>query len=188
MAERSNNSYNLDFAYNPQSKTKAELEVMSKIKALNTLIFEITQKSPKQFRFSLVSRMQNLSLDLLEAIYRVNDTYIDMRIIKDMNKSIEHAKRAGAADGDGELKLFFMNKQFRLKLARADKLQERVEKRLDFSQSAMTDLKLLDYLVTLSESCGCITSRQRERLVRAMYEVRMLLGAYIKSDRRRFGG
>lgn len=36
----------------------------------------VTQKTPKQFRFTFVSRLQNLSLDVIEKLYRANDTFV----------------------------------------------------------------------------------------------------------------
>jgi len=55
---------------------KSELLVVTKAKELCTYIITITQKSPKQFRFTLVSRLQNLSLDVIENIYYANDIFI----------------------------------------------------------------------------------------------------------------
>lgn len=157
---------------------------MSKAKALVGLIFEITEKSPKHFRFTIVSKMQNLSIEILSDIYRANDTYIDMKIISDMNKSIAHAQQA-EKNVDDE-RMFFKNKLFELKLARAMKIEERVSKRLDYSYTAMTNIKLLDYFTELSAERGCITKKQQERLAKQIYDVRNLLGAFIKSDRKRY--
>lgn len=36
----------------------------------------ITQKSPKQFRFSLIWRMQGYVLDIVEELYYANDIYV----------------------------------------------------------------------------------------------------------------
>ena len=54
----------------------SELTVITKTKDLCSYVITITQKSPKQFRFTFVSRMQNLSLDVIEYLYRANDTFI----------------------------------------------------------------------------------------------------------------
>ncbi len=131
---------------------------MSKAKALAGLVFEITEKSPKRFRFTLVSRMQNLALEIVTGIYRANDTYIDMKLVKDMNKSITHAQKAEKAAE--EERIFFKNKLFELKLARATKIEERVSKRLDYSYGALTNIKLLDYLTELS---GVTTETQSHK-------------------------
>ena len=55
---------------------KSELNVITKSKDLCTYIFNITDKSPKRFRFTLVSKIQNLSLSIIEKIYRANEIFI----------------------------------------------------------------------------------------------------------------
>lgn len=56
--------------------TEKELYVITKAKELCTYVVTITEKSPKKFRFTFVGRMQNLSLDVIENLYRANDVYI----------------------------------------------------------------------------------------------------------------
>ena len=55
---------------------KSDLLVVTKAKELCSYIMTVTQKSPKQFRFTFVSRLQNLSLDVIENIYYANEIYI----------------------------------------------------------------------------------------------------------------
>ena len=55
---------------------KNELTVIMKAKDLCTYIVTVTQKSPKQFRFTFVSRLQNLAMDVIENIYRANEVFI----------------------------------------------------------------------------------------------------------------
>jgi len=50
--------------------------VVTKAKELCTYIITVTQKSPKQFRFTFVSRLQNIALDVIENIYYANEIYI----------------------------------------------------------------------------------------------------------------
>lgn len=45
---------------------------MTKTKDLAKYVITITEKSPKKFRFTLVVRMQNYCLDIIEAIYFAN--------------------------------------------------------------------------------------------------------------------
>lgn len=52
------------------------LFVITKAKDLCSYVFVITDKSPKKFRFTFVSRMQNLSLDIVEYLFRANDVYV----------------------------------------------------------------------------------------------------------------
>ena len=55
---------------------QSELTVITKAKDLCSYVMTVTQKSPKQFRFTFTSRLQNLSLDVIEALYRANDTFV----------------------------------------------------------------------------------------------------------------
>jgi hypothetical protein len=47
-----------------------------KAKDLCSYIVTVTQKSPKQFRFTFVSRLQSLAMDVIENIYRANEVFI----------------------------------------------------------------------------------------------------------------
>lgn len=53
-----------------------ELFVITKAKELAAYVLTITDKSPKKFRFTLVSRMQNLVLNVIEYLLRANDVYV----------------------------------------------------------------------------------------------------------------
>jgi len=55
---------------------KNELTVIKKAKDLCSYIVTVTQKSPKQFRFTFVSRLQNMAMDVIENIYRANEVFI----------------------------------------------------------------------------------------------------------------
>lgn len=55
---------------------QSELTVITKAKDLCGYVLATTEKSPKRFRFTLVSRMQNLALDMIERIYRANEVYM----------------------------------------------------------------------------------------------------------------
>ena len=57
-------------------KQQSELTVITKAKDLCSYIVTVTEKSPKRFRFTFVSRMQNLSLNVIEKLYRANDVYV----------------------------------------------------------------------------------------------------------------
>ena len=54
----------------------SELLVIIKAKDLGNYVFTVTDKSPKKFRFSLISRMQNLALSAVENLYRANMVYV----------------------------------------------------------------------------------------------------------------
>ena len=53
------------------SQNQSELIVITKAKELCSYVMTVTQKSPKHFRFTFVTRMQNL--------YRANDTFVSGR-------------------------------------------------------------------------------------------------------------
>ncbi len=56
--------------------TQSELQVITHAKKLCSYVMTITQKSPKQFRFSLVGRMQGYVLDVMEELYYANDIFV----------------------------------------------------------------------------------------------------------------
>ena len=61
---------------------KSELGVITKSKDLCAYIMTVTDKSPKRFRFTLVSRLQNYALDVIENLIMANELYVapgDMR-------------------------------------------------------------------------------------------------------------
>ncbi len=49
-----------------------EMAVFVHAKKLSEYIFVITEKSPKKLRWSIVSRLQNCSVDIVENLYRAN--------------------------------------------------------------------------------------------------------------------
>ena len=73
---------------------QSELAVITKAKDLCSYIMTVTQKSPKQFRFTFVSRMQNLSLDVIESLYRANDVYITKANNANIEKRREYQRQA----------------------------------------------------------------------------------------------
>ena len=57
-------------------KQHSELAVITKAKELCSYIILVTDKSPKRFRFTLVSRMQNYALDVIENLYMANEVFV----------------------------------------------------------------------------------------------------------------
>lgn len=55
---------------------QSELQVITYAKKLSSYVMTITQKSPKQFRFSVVGKMQTYVLDIVEELYYANDIYV----------------------------------------------------------------------------------------------------------------
>ena len=58
------------------ARTQSELQVITFAKNLCSYVMTIKQKSPKQFRFSLIGRMQGYVLDIVEELYYANDIYV----------------------------------------------------------------------------------------------------------------
>ncbi len=71
-----------------------KLTVIIKAKDLCSYIMTVTQKPPKQFRSTSTSRLQNLSLDVIEALYRANDTFVTKENVSAREKRIEFQHRA----------------------------------------------------------------------------------------------
>ena len=73
---------------------QSELTVITKAKDLCSYVMTVTQKSPKQFRFTFTSRLQNLSLDVIEALYRANDTFVTKENPSSRDKRLEFQHQA----------------------------------------------------------------------------------------------
>lgn len=71
-------------------KKENELGVIIKSRKLIEYIFTITEKSPKKFRFSMVSRLHNSALSALEHLIRANEIYV-----KDKTQTGLYQKRLG---------------------------------------------------------------------------------------------
>ena len=57
-------------------RKQSELTVITKARDLCSYVMTITQKIPKQFRFTFVSRLQNLALSAIENLFRANDVFV----------------------------------------------------------------------------------------------------------------
>lgn len=126
-------------------KGKSELTVVTRAKDLCSYIMTVTQKCPKNFRYTYVSRLQNLAMDVIENIFRANDTFVSKGDVRTYNI------------------------------------------RLEFQHKALTDLKLLAYFSLLAMEQKCILPKQFEQISRMATDCQNLLGAWILSDKRRFG-
>ncbi len=66
---RSRKPFRLKNFDSPRDK---EMAVFTHAKKLSEYIFVITEKSPKKFRWSIISRLQNSSVEIVENLYRAN--------------------------------------------------------------------------------------------------------------------
>ncbi len=57
-------------------RQQSELTVITKANDLCTYVLTITEKSPKRFRFTLTGKMQNLTLDVIDNLYRANEVFV----------------------------------------------------------------------------------------------------------------
>lgn len=128
--------------------SQGELSVITKAKEVCSYILTVTEKSPKSFRFTLVSRMQNYALTIIENLIMANEIYV-------YNADKEVDKDA---------------------LAERRKLQK----------SALTHIKLLAYISQVSMEQQCILPKQYEQITRKLYDCQNLLGAWVKSDNKRY--
>ncbi|MCR4553907.1 MAG: four helix bundle protein [Succinivibrionaceae bacterium] len=68
--------------------------MITRAKELCSYIMLITQKSPKQFRFSYTARLQNEALNILEYIIRANETRLDPKYPADIIERSELQRKA----------------------------------------------------------------------------------------------
>ena len=70
--DNENNSKNVHTEDEKKIRKVKELSIFTFSKALAEYIFVITKNAPKQYRWSLVARMQQNALDLIECLYLAN--------------------------------------------------------------------------------------------------------------------
>jgi len=124
---------------------QSELTVITRAKELCSYIMTVTDKSPKKFRFTLVSKLQGYALNTLEYLYYANEVHVQQGDII------------------------------------------RGEERISLQRKALTELRLLGYMAQLAMEQKCILPKQYEQITKLVYDCRNLLGAWMNSDRRRFG-
>lgn len=59
-----------------REKNREQLLIFKQAQDLCTYIMKGTQNSPKQFRFTFTTRIQNMSMDIVRDIYRANNIYV----------------------------------------------------------------------------------------------------------------
>ena len=71
------------------ANANSELRVVTAAKNLCSYVLMVTSKSPKSFRFTLVSRLQNLSLDIVENIYKANEVFVQSKDAQHVQKRLD---------------------------------------------------------------------------------------------------
>lgn len=56
----------------PSKDKEKEMAVFTSAKKLSEYIFVVTQNAPAKFRWSIISRLQNTSIEIIEALYSAN--------------------------------------------------------------------------------------------------------------------
>ena len=75
-------------------RKQSELTVITKAKDLCSYVMTVTQKSPKQFRFTFVSRLQNLALSAIENLFRANDVFVSKSDIHSQKERLSYQRSA----------------------------------------------------------------------------------------------
>lgn len=75
-------------------RKQSELTVITKAKDLCSYVMTVTQKSPKQFRFTFVSRLQNLALSVIENLFRANDVFVSKSDIHSQKERLSYQRSA----------------------------------------------------------------------------------------------
>lgn len=87
LTRASRKPYRINDFDSPRDK---EMAVFTHAKKLGEYIFVITEKSPKKYRWSIVTRLQNCSVEVVEFLYRAN-------FEREKEPRIAYQKRAAVA-------------------------------------------------------------------------------------------
>lgn len=69
-------------------RKQSELTVITKAKDLCSYVMTVTQKSPKHFRYTFVSKLQNLALGVIENLFRANDVFVSKQDLPSQKERI----------------------------------------------------------------------------------------------------
>lgn len=79
------------------NRQESELTVITRAKELLLYVLAVTDKSPKKFRFTLVSRLQGYSIDIVEYLYMVNYINVSKGVNPDgIRERLDYQRRAMA--------------------------------------------------------------------------------------------
>ena len=73
-------------------RKQSDLTVITKAKDLSSYVMTVTEKSPKQFRFTFVSRLQNLALSAIENLFRANDVFVSKTDMPSQKERISYQR------------------------------------------------------------------------------------------------
>ena len=75
--------------YDYKRKKKSELVVITFTKKLLAYVVDVTEKSPKKYRFTFVNRLQNYAIDALEDLFKANNLRTDIKKTADERKLLQ---------------------------------------------------------------------------------------------------
>ena len=75
-------------------RKQSELTVITKAKDLCSYVMTVTQKSPKQFRFTFVPRLQNLALSAIDNLFRANDVFVSKADMYSQKERLSYQRSA----------------------------------------------------------------------------------------------
>ena len=76
---------------------KTELSVITRAKDLCSYIMTVTDKSPKRFRFTLVTRLQNYALDVIENLITANEVFAGAGMVNEAKLRLSLQRKAMTA-------------------------------------------------------------------------------------------
>lgn len=68
------------FSIDPAKDKEREMAIFTHAKKMSEYIFLITEKSPKKYRWSIVNRLQNTSIEIIDNLYQANYEKDDKRL------------------------------------------------------------------------------------------------------------
>ncbi len=77
-----------------QNRKQSELSVITKAKDLCSYILTVTEKSPKRFRFTLTTKLQNYALNIIEDLYRANEGFLVKGDVRSQERRREYQRQA----------------------------------------------------------------------------------------------
>ena len=163
------------------------MRVLTRAKELITLTHKYTTNWPNVDKFTLKDRARLTALGIYENLVTANETFIDFTMLNDLKRSIKHYKNRRDMFPEDSIQYMLIQLNLTtLKLTTATQLGDQVKARRDIQGAAFTRLSILDYYIQLAYDLKYINDKQEERWCSLLTDVKNLLGAWIKADRKRY--
>lgn len=177
-------------SHHEEKRPDHELTVFTKVQDLIEYSLSITDKFPKKVRFTVTSRIQNTSLDIYNFLIEANETFIDLKTLKDMKKtinSLEHKRKNQSFDNTKNDDFYFReNKLLLLRINFSNKYDERISERRNYQNHALASTKKMAFFVRLSFQNKYISLKQYTYWSEKIEEVKKMIAGWIRSDRERY--